>query len=279
MKKINYIIVVFLIAVSACTEKVEIELDETYTRLVVEAAITTDTMMHVVKLSKTTSYYYNQAPPPVTEAVVLLDDNQGEVLQLEEIEDGVYATSDDFHAVVGKTYTLNIRLNEGVAGQLVYSASSTVQPMYPVDSIGLEYDEISDFKYFEVQCFYLDPPTREWYMFDIYKNGERLTDTISWRDVTDDEFFNGNYTNGIGVGYLDQDYEREKLYPGDTITFRAGFITEEYAEFIWALQEEVNYSMPLFSGPPANVIGNISNGGIGYFAVFSVAYSTTVYIE
>jgi hypothetical protein len=116
-------------------------------------------------------------------------------------------------------------------------------------------------------------------MFDIYKNGDHLTDTITNRFVTDDEFYNGSYTNGIGVGWLDQGYDRETVYPNDTITFRAASITEEYANFIWTLQEEVGFSTPLFSGPPANVKSNINNGAVGFFAAYSNEYSFTVATE
>ena len=110
-------------------------------------------------------------------------------------------------------------------------------------------------------------------MFDLYKNRDHLTDSIMNRSVSDDLIYNGNYLWGAQVGFLDQSYERERIYPGDTIIFRAGFIEEEYASFIWTLQEEVEFSTPLFSGPPANVKGNISNGAVGYFATFTVGFS------
>jgi len=34
-------------------------------------------------------------------------------------------------------------------------------------------------------------------------------------------FYDGGFTNGIGVGYLDQARKDEVLRPGDVITFRA----------------------------------------------------------
>jgi len=114
-------------------------------------------------------------------------------------------------------------------------------------------------------------------MFNIYINGILITDTLSSKGITDDEFYNGSYTNGIGVGYLDQARNKEKVNPGDTVTFQAGGITEGYANFVWTLQEEVSFSTPLFSGPPANVKGNLSNGAIGYFAAYSTAYSSKKY--
>jgi len=104
-----------------------------------------------------------------------------------------------------------------------------------------------------------------------------LTDTITNRFVSEDEFYNGNYTNGIGVGYLDQSKEREVIRVGDTITFQGCSITEDYYNFIITLQSETGFQTPLFSGPPANVKSNINNGAAGFFAAYGVAYSSKVF--
>ena len=280
MKKSNYILLSMIIFLASCTEKIDIELDESYTRLVVYGNITTDTTIHYVELTTTTSYYYNQPPPPVSSAIVEIDDNAGNTIRLDEEEPGRYATPDDYYVEAGKTYTLNIMLAEAIDDEKHYTASSTVTPSYPIDSIALTFwPDFGEAGFYEIGVYYWDPPTREYYMFDIYKNGVHLTDTITNRNVMDDLFFNGNYTNGASVGFLNQAKEREKVYPGDTILFKSGFISESYANFIWELQEEVSFSTPLFSGPPANVNGNISHGAVGFFAAYSVAYSSMVFQE
>jgi hypothetical protein len=277
MKKILIIILLFAAGLFGCTEKVDIPLDDTFTRLVVEGAITTDTTTHFIKLSTTTSYYFNQEPPAVENAIVTITDSEGNQVQLTEELPGVYTTGSDFYAVQGRTYTLDIFLEEEINGYKEYQATSSVPQVYPIDSIGLAYrPEWGDQGFIEVQCYYQDPFSKDFYMFDIYKNGDHLTDTITNRFVTDDSFYNGSYTNGIGVGWLNQGYERERVYPNDTITFRAASITEEYANFIWTLQEEVGFSTPLFSGPPANVKSNVNNGAVGFFAAYSVEYAETI---
>jgi hypothetical protein len=95
-------------------------------------------------------------------------------------------------------------------------------------------------------------------MFNLYKNGELLTDTITRRPITNDDFFNGNYTNGIGVGYLDQSNPREVLKPGDKVTFQGCSVTEDYYKFVTALGCS-GCQNPLFSGPQ-QMQSNISNG-------------------
>jgi hypothetical protein len=262
-----------------CTERIEIELDETYTRLVVYSAITTDTAAQMVELSTTSSYYYKEETPVVTGAQVEISDDVGGIIYLSEKQPGKYYTPDNFAAIPGRTYSLRIELKEAINENRIYTASSTLPPINPIDSITLKLEENwGPDGIMQVQCYYQDPPTREYYMFNIYKNGVWLTDTITNRFISDDEFFNGNYTNGIGVGFLNQANQREKVSEGDTIYFQGCSITEDYFNFIRTLQQEASgFSNPLFSGPPANVIGNISDGAVGFFAVYSVSYASTIY--
>jgi len=278
MKRLFLYIPVIFVFLASCTERIDIDLDETYTRLVVYGTVTSDTTTHYVDLSTTSSYYYNEEPPKVTGASVEISDDLGNMIELSEVEPGKYATSPHFAAITGRTYTLRIELAEEINGYKTYMATSAVNPIYSIDSIGLVYQpDWGENGYYEVTCYYLDRPSKDFYMFNIYKNGVMLTDTIKDRIVTDDEFYNGSYTNGIGVGYLDQSNEREFLLQGDNISFQAGNITEDYYNFIVALQTETNFQAPMFSGPPANVQGNITNGAVGFFAAYSVAYSSKVF--
>ena len=91
-----------------------------------------------------------------------------------------------------------------------------------------------------------------------------------WR-ITDDTFFNGVYAAGIIVDYLDQNTDNEKLIHGDTLWVGLNKISREYYSFIQQAQSELRGSNPLFSGPGANVKGNISNGAIGFFAAYPVS--------
>jgi hypothetical protein len=94
--------------------------------------------------------------------------------------------------------------------------------------------------------------------------------------TTDDSFFNGIYAGGVVVSYLDQNSDNEKLVHGDTLTVELSVISREYYYFIQDAQSELRGSNPLFSGPGANVKGNISNGAIGFFEVYPVSSSFTI---
>ncbi len=265
--------------VSSCTEKIDIKLDEGYTRLIVEGTITTDTTAHTISLSHTTSYYYSEPAPGVTGATVTLSDGEAEIT-LAETEPGIYQTPADYYGIPGRTYRLNIILDSPISGEDTYTASSYMFPGVKLDSIKAAYhDDWGEEGFYELQCYVLDPPSTDFYQFKTYKNGVLITDTLSKVLITDDRFYNGNYTNGIGIGFLDQSKPKEKVATNDRLSVQTSRITEEYFNFVTELQIQSGYQTPLFSGPPANIKGNISNGAVGFFAAYPVSYAHTLVSE
>jgi hypothetical protein len=268
-------LLVAMITVS-CTERINIDLDESFTRLVVDGAITTDTMAHKVILSGTSSYFYNQPALMVSGAQVTITDGTN-TFELTEGTPGIYLTQSNVFGIPGHTYSLKIKLPVEIGGFSDYSASSLLNPVNPLDSIGLRFrPEYSIDGFWEVQCYVQDPPTSDFYRFIISKNNKVITDSLQEWFVTDDRFFNGNYTNGASIANLDQSKPEEVLAEGDTITAEVNNIGKEYASFIWDAQSELFGSNPLFSGPPANVKGNINNGAIGFFSAYSVTRAKAI---
>jgi len=264
-----------LTILAACTERIEIELDETYTRLVVEGKITNETKSHRVLLTKTSNYFANEPAPKVTGAIINISDGTNNY-PLSEIAPGIYETAANVKGEIGNIYTLNISNididNNG--NDETYTASSLLRPVAPVDSIKVEFRKDWG-EIWTVKVYALDPPTTDYYMFNVYNNGKLLSDTLDEVFLTDDLLFNGNYTNGI----VSQFFEEEEADIGDTITFEMCGITKEYIEFLYDLQIESGYSAPMFSGPPANIKGNISNGALGFFTAYSVSIGETIITE
>jgi len=261
---------------TSCVERINIELDSSYERLVVDGAITTDTIAQTVRLLKTTSYFYDQAAPPVTGADLKISDGES-VYSLHEDSPGVYRTDPSVFGVAGKTYSLSIRLAEPVGGYTEYTAESTLYPVANLDSIAMTFhSDWSENGIWEVKCWVQDPPTKDFYRFLVSKNGRMLSDTLDEWFVTDDRFFNGNYVYGAPIAYLQGDKLDEILKAGDLITVEMNSIGQKYESFIIEAQAEIRGSNPLFSGPPANVRGNLSNGAIGFFAAYSVSRASAV---
>jgi len=271
--KIFILIIALVSLLAQCTERIEVEIDSTYTRLVVEGYITTDTMAHTVKLSLSGDYFANKPADRIGDALVRLDDGeQATELTESESEPGLYLTETNYHGIPGRTYTLTISQvdidDDGIYEE--YTAESVLHPVAKMDSIALDLMESPHFKIYQVLVYAWDPPETNFYAFKVYKNGTLLTDTLSEMLVQNDEFFNGNYTHGIPSQFLDQDKEGEVLVIGDTVTFELDGITEEYYQYVIEAQSEVFYKTPMFSGPPANIMSNISNGALGFFSAYSI---------
>ena len=109
--KYSAFIILFVLFITSCTEKIDIDLDTTYQRFIVEGTITTDTMIHGVKLSKSIDYYNNEQPPTISNAIVTIDDGFNEItLEENKLNPGYYETDENYFGVVGRTYKLEIEL-------------------------------------------------------------------------------------------------------------------------------------------------------------------------
>jgi hypothetical protein len=282
MKKVNTILAIaalLILGLSNCTERLEVEVDSSFTRLVVEGYVTTDTTAHWVRLSTTSDYFFNQPAPAVRSATVTIDDGERFITLTEsDTLPGHYSTPDDYYGIPGKTYTLNIR-NVDVDGDgnpEEYTASSRLNEINPVDSIKLRYFNAFGTTGYEIQVYAWDPPKRNWYAFKARKNGVLLTDTLYEMIVQNDELFNGNYTYGITSQFLSNDKPDEVVEVGDTITFEINGITEEYYNYVIEAQSQIFPQTPLFSGPPANIRTNLNNDAIGFFTAYSADYSSVI---
>ncbi|MCK9452984.1 MAG: DUF4249 domain-containing protein [Bacteroidales bacterium] len=252
---------VVLAIFSSCTETIELELGETFTQLVVDGQISTDTLAHQIRLSKSASYFSNAEPPVVSGAELLLDDGSQTLILVEFPEgSGYYYTPEDYFGKPGNTYKLNINLTEPVGETSNFEAVNTMATTdFILDSIGLEYRK--PFGFWMVLLYAYDPPTTDFYRLDVFRNGVILTDTASRSTVLDDKLFNGNNTNGIRVMFL---YEDEVML-GDTITLLMSAISKDYYKFLSELSSESGFSNPLFGGPPANISSNLKEDGLGFF--------------
>lgn len=265
-----------------CTERIDIELDSTYRRLVVQGAVTSDSVRHRVLLSTTSDYFANEPSPRVSGAQVEISyDNQLHSLVEHPIVRGLYETSEAFRGEPGTTYRLDIRQidvdEDGVSEE--YSAESTMKGGAQLDGVQLRYFSTPIVDGFQVLMWASHPvEQRDWFGFRLWKNGVLLTDSLSTYTVFSDDLFNSGYLPGFPVGFLSDDDSRQRVFPGDTIVFELESIDEAYYNFVSDAQLELIGNVPLFSGPSANVSSNISNGGMGIFTAYSVLRAATIYI-
>jgi len=121
----------------ACTEKIDVKLDSTYSRLVVDGSIATESGPYRVALTSTASYFYNEPAPGVVNAMMILTDGSN-IYPLNETVpgiSGIYETDSAFSGNIGKTYTLNIELPEPIGGYKNYEAADQLRNVTNLDSI------------------------------------------------------------------------------------------------------------------------------------------------
>jgi hypothetical protein len=269
-------ILVFLAAgmlvLTSCEDIMDVKMNGSGTKyLSVEGSITTDTTAHQVTLSYTGDFFEQGELQMAGGAEVTISD--GDTLyELHEYKPGVYLTDSSVYGIPGKTYTLSIRLPDNTT----YTASEKIDACADIDSIGQSSDLNSYIGYgYNVYFNAREPePSGNNYMFLLYKDQVLYTDTITEVVFTNDEFINGMDVKDYPVYWI-----REVDMPKDSalITLEMLSISKSYYNFLEALMLETAWKGSPWDGPPANVVGNISNGAKGYFRACALKRKSRIF--
>ncbi len=265
--------IIMLAVLQACTERIDLATEEEFQKLAVEGYITPE--KQEVKLTETSGYFSQMAPKPVREAVVTVSYSTG-TFQFNESPDkpGYYYPEDNFEVIQEESYSLSIDLKEPIGGETNFESQATMpRRANAVDSTRAIWRE--EFETWIIELYAFEPEGPDYYMFNAYVNGVAVTDSLSRTGVADDRIVDGGYLYGIYILFLNED----ELEFGDTLTVSTSTISEDYYRYLVEAQTELRPKNPLFSGPPANVKSNISNGALGYFAVYSSFFSTSIVRE
>ena len=259
------VILLFVFAVfTSCEEVVDIELNTSEPRLVIEANIILledGTSNSTVKLTLTAPFFDNQIPEVDDASVVITADN-GMVYPFTYTNNGIYESSllpqSDIKYVLEITYKGE---TYSATEQLV--AGSNLEFVEQNNEGGFSGEEI------ELKAFFMDPPGQgDHYFFEGISERGLVLDTFF------DEFFDGNLIFGL--------YRNEDLEAGDVVTFNLYGVNEQFYNFMFVLlQQSSDSGGGPFETQPATVRGNIinqtniDNFPLGYFRVSEV--STLIY--
>ncbi len=263
MKTLHYFHIILLIFGTACTEVVELDLNEgENNRLVVEGGITTETKAHSIRLTRSTEYFREEPAPVVNNAKVTLScDGDLPVRLTQNKITGDYETPDDFTGKVGATYSLEIELQNGET----YSASATIPYAPEIDSLRLSkmfYSRFREEYGYVVYLFAKEKPGKgDCYLWEYLLNDTLQTDTIREKVFVDDTQVEGQYVHNFDVFWIPN---KEVMLDTNVVTVKSYCITTDYYDFLLALLSETDWNGP-YSGPPANIPSNISDGALGCF--------------
>jgi len=248
-----FAIIVILISFSSCQKVVNIDLNSSSPRLVIEGVITDSTGPFHVILTKSGSYFNQPVLPPVSGAFVTVSDDKGNVDTLKEKDPGIYATS----KIIGKSgsnYFLKV-----ISENIEYDASTTMKSRVVIDSLTVEETQGFSGKMNQsVICHFRDPiGEKNYYRIKFFVNGKSNAD--SYR-LYDDQYTDGEEIN-LRVGHADV---------SDTDVVVLMSIDKQTYDFYHTL-EEILRTNPLFGGTPANPNTNLTNNALGYFAAYTVS--------
>ncbi len=262
--KSKWLVIVILTSFFSCEDVIEVDLNESEPRLVIEASIdwlkNTSGSEQEIKLTLSAPFF-DDGVPPANDATVSITDSNNTVFNfIEEASSGIYRNS-VFIPVMNESYNLNIVYN----GE-VYTATETLKSVVPIDFIEQNNEGGFSGEDIELKAYYTDPEDEENYYFF-----EFLSDLtpIPSLEVYEDRFTNGNQIFGF--------YSDEDLEAGNIVKIRIHGISESFYEFMFLLlQQGSQDSGGPFETQPASVRGNCineTNAGnfpFGYFRLSEV---------
>jgi hypothetical protein len=251
-----------------CNETIELDLEQTPPRIIVDGLITNENTAHYVKLSQSVDFYHKGKVPAVSGAEVTVSDNEGNVYHFLESETtaGYYAAS--FEGKIGNSYSLEVELPSGEK----LSAEDQMVPVMQVDRLDWIVDEDEKENpreegfYYRIRIFGEEPAaTKDYYLFKFFRN-----DSIQNFDSKTGVFFADD--NLVG-GYLDGLESPEHYKKGDEGRFEIYRISRDAFLFYNDLNNILNGDGGMSSPSPTNPRSNIRSSegpGLGLFQVSAV---------
>lgn len=263
MKKIITLLY-FSLCLTNCQDVIEIELNDSKTKLVIDASINwvknTPGNEQSIKLTLTAPFFDDVILPAYGATISIADTNGNTFNFIENGTTGIYKNT-TFIPVIDATYTLSVFYDNEL-----YTANETLKSVAPIDFI--EQNNGGGFlgEDIELKAFYTDPANvQNFYFFEFISEITALP-TI---EVYEDRFTDGNQIFGF--------YSEEDLEPGDQVTIRNIGISERFYQFMFTLllQGSEEGGGP-FETQPASVRGNCvnqtnqENFPFGYFRLSEV---------
>ncbi len=267
MKK-YLILVLSAILLISCEKEININLNKSNPRIVIEGNLSNLPGECSVKITKTINFDETIPNPTVSNAFVTITNlNTNTTDTLTETKPGIY-TNDSLMGKLGHTYSMQVKI-----GNETYNASSTIPQI-----VDLEYIQLLDSNssggthggpfgggtasnsIVRMTPIYVDPANvANFFQFVVTKN-----DTIQKDIFIQSDFgFNGLVSNRP---------LRVKASKNDTVKVDLQCVDEAVYNYFFGLSENINQS----SATPANPVSNISNNALGYFKAHTSSSKTII---
>jgi len=269
MKKIKLIqilvIIIVAIMLSSCEKVIDIDLNSSNPKLVVEGQIVKDSTVWI-KLSYTTDYFNNEEAMLEENALLVIFDNDNNSEVLSYVGDGIYKGK-NIIGEEGKSYRVNISTEKGD-----YTAFSSLMPQSEIYDIIVSESEMqgpgnTEESYSLEVKFKQNPVTEDYFLLKFFVNNE----LDSYALVDDKVFVVGDTIKYpvIKKSFSKDDIVEVRVHSVDKDAFRY------HKEINDIVGEE---GKPGSSSTPYNPASNFGEDILGYFVAWSYV-SETVIIE
>ena len=262
MKKLHlFLVIISAIVVTSCEKVIDVDLNTMEPKLVIDASIKwqkgTLGNQQTIKLSTTTSYYSSQIPT-VSGATVFITDPTNNVFNFVETAGTGNYNCSNFAPILNGNYVLTV-----VSNGETYTATETLKPVPPIDSIAQQDNTGFSGKDTEIKAIYTDNGTTDDYYLFKFKPSFTV---IPIYFLQEDRNFQGNQIFGL--------YRSEELKPGQNFEVTLSGISKQYYNYMRILVSIAgNSSGSPFQSPSATIRGNIINSTtvanypLGYFSL------------
>ncbi|HPJ82394.1 MAG TPA: DUF4249 family protein [Bacteroidales bacterium] len=261
-----------LLLAAGCTEPIALRSDDMEPRLVITGTLSTDPGNQVVEISSTAPYFGSELPVNIEATEVRLNGDS-----LRRDAPGIYSTDENFAALQGETYLLEVWIDyDGDGKDEYYTATTTVPYIQALESLVLKSLSGADTPFVLVAGLQ-DTPGEDYYGGALWINDVLYSNRIlryyihMLNDYTQDgEYLRYPIPEWIITKSLVWDNGGTfDLYAGDVLTLELQTLSKEYYLFLAEAKIEKNQQFPLFSGPRGNVTGNITGGALGIFGSYA----------
>ncbi len=250
----KFVLFLLIVVTASCEEVVDVDLEESEPRLVIEASLVWNLNQIqnplFIKLSTTAPYFEEEIPPAEGASVRVFDESGMEFL-FEETEPGLF-TNDGFTPEPNMTYELEVIYEDEV-----YRATESIVTSPVIDYIEQENNGGFSGEDIELKAYYTDPAGKgDYYLFRFFHEDLSI-------QIYDDELIDGNQSFAF--------FSDEELEQGDEVLFELQGISRGFYEYLFILRSQAGSGGGPFQTQPTIVRGNIvnttnpENFAFGYF--------------
>lgn len=270
MKNILSKITIFILLITtfSCQDVVDVDLETSQERLVIEALIQwengTSGNEQTIKLTKTASFYNNETVYAIGASVKMINQNNLEEFIFTETSNGIYQTN-NFIPILNNEYELVIVYNNET-----FQATETLFKAPIITEVTQSFDGGFTEEEPEINIFFQDFVDQKDYYRMVFKQFRpSINEVIGMDSFTYDARFEENNI----INYFYENGDDDSFEIDDEFTISMYKISEQFYNFLEVLETQADANFGPFASPPVNVKGNIvnvtnqNNYPYGYFSL------------